>query len=231
MRIGLPVACATLLLIGGCSSEPSAGSAEPDASHSLDAGVDVSNANDANDANDASPPSCDEKAKACASQFGSLFTESNGRADGTLVAIVRPVDQQCAEPNATHVTLQLSILGQVQRLVVSVEDVAVASVQKPLIGPPFAEGWHLDQHLEYATDLGIHSDDFTQLTLEGAVDFVCSHLEIGDPVSVFAYSDGSKPSSAHQIHSNDNYPDGAIVTNPTSASPTYLLFRFANQVF
>lgn len=68
---------------------------------------------------DAATASCDEKSKPCVSAFGSLFTKSNGRADGTLVALVRPVDLSCAMPNATHVTLELSILGQVQRLVAS----------------------------------------------------------------------------------------------------------------
>lgn len=254
MRIVLIAAWAMVSAVAACSSEPSSGTpganggtggtagsggsagsvsdagAEGDGSAAT-GGAGGSGGDVGIDANDASSISCDDKAKACASEFGSLFTKSNGRADGSLVAIVRPVDQQCAMPNATHVTLQLSILGQVQRLVVSVEDVAVASVQKPLLGPPYAEGWHVDQQLEYATDLGVHSDDFTQVTLPQAVEFICSHLEIGAPVSVFAYSDGSKPSSAHQIHSNDNYPDGAIVANPTSASPTYLLFRYANQVF
>jgi hypothetical protein len=129
------------------------------------------------------------------------------------------------------VTLQLSIQGQVQRLVASVDAVAVTSVQRPLVGPSYSEGWHLDQPLDYVTDLGVHSDDFTQVSLEGAVDFLCEHLEIGQPVSVFAYADGTKLSSAHQIHYNDNYPDGAIVTNPTSAAPTYLLFRYSNQTF
>ena len=52
------------------------------------------------------------------------------------------------------------------------------------------------------------------------------------------FADASPPSandnassSAHQIHRNDNYPDGAIVVDATSASPTYLLFRYDNQVF
>lgn len=175
--------------------------------------------------------SCDEKAKTCASTFGSLFTKSNGRADGTLVALVRPVDQQCALPNSTHVTLQLSIQGQVQRLVASVDGVAVTTLTKPLIGPAYAEGWHVDQNLDYPTDLGAHSADFAEVSMDQAVDFICSHVELGSPVSVFAYSDGTAPSSAHQIHRNDKYPDGAIVVNPTSATPTYLLFRYLDQVF
>ena len=158
--------------------------------------------------------SCDDKAKPCASDFGSLFTKSNGRADGTLVALVRPSDQQCAQPNSTHVTLQLSIGGQVQRLVASVDGIAVTTVKAPLVGEPYAEGWHLDQVLDYPTDLGVHSGDFSAVTMDQAVDFICSKLELGAPVSVYAYSDGTKPSSAHQIHRNDKYPDGAIVANP-----------------
>lgn len=63
---------------------------------------------------------CADKAKNCATAFGSLFTKANGRADGTLVALVRPVDQQCTAANNDHAIVQLSILGQVQRLVVSV---------------------------------------------------------------------------------------------------------------
>ncbi|MEZ4223315.1 MAG: hypothetical protein R3B13_20385 [Polyangiaceae bacterium] len=175
--------------------------------------------------------SCDDKAKPCATDFGSLFSKSNGRADGTLVALVRPSDQQCAQPNSTHVTVQLSINGQVQRLVASVDGVATTTVQAPLIGEPYAEGWHLNQVLDYPTDLGVHSGDFSNVTMDQAVEFICSKLELGAPVSVYAYSDGTKPSSAHQIHRNDKYPDGAIVANPTSANPTYLLFRYPDQTF
>jgi hypothetical protein len=175
---------------------------------------------------------CDTKAANCASQFGSLFTKSNGRADGTLVAVVQPTDSQCTLYNDDHVVLQLSIQGQVQRLVVAVDGVAVTSVSAPLIGPAFSENWHTGGfQLDYPTDLGSHSTDFTLVTMNEAVDFICNHMNIGAPVSVYAYSDGSAPSSAHQIHRNDNYPDGAIVANPNSPSPIYLLFRYANQVF
>ena len=67
--------------------------------------------------------------------------------------------------------------------------------------------------------------------MDKAVDFIDEHLELGTEVSVFAYSDGGKPSSAHQIHRSDKYPDGAIVANLTSENPTYLLFRYEDQVF
>ncbi|MBU1219444.1 hypothetical protein KKF97_06485 [Myxococcota bacterium] len=177
--------------------------------------------------------SCDIKAENCATedQFGSLFTKTNGRADGTLIAIVRPQDQDCALPNSSHVTLQLSISGGIQRLVVSAVDISYTSVHHSLLGPAFEKGWHEDQDIDYWNDLGVHSTDFTTGTILDVIDFICENLEIGQEISVFAYSDGSKPSSAHQIHRNDDYPDGAIVVNPTSDDPIYLLFRYSNQVF
>jgi len=214
-------------LLTGCSSPAGSGDAAPAADHTASDHP----AADAFVLRDLDPAGCADKAKACASQFGSLFTKSNGRADGALVAVVRPADTQCALPNSSHVVLQLSIQGQVQRLVVSVEDIAVTSVAAPLVGPAYAQGWHLDQHLDYPKDLGVHSDDFAPASKDQAVAFVCSPLSIGDPVSVYAYADGTYPASAHQIHRNDNYPDGAVVVNPTSAMPTYLLFRYSNQVF
>ncbi len=200
--------------------------------------VDEDVAPDTEPAEDATRPdstrddvSCDEKAAGCATEFGSLFTKTNGRADGTLVALVRPSDQQCTMPNGSHVTVQLSIQGQVQRLVVSVKDIAITTVSEPLLGPPYEEGWHEDQQLDYWKHLGVHSTDFSPVAMDEAVDFICEHLELDSEVSVFAYSDGGKPSSAHQIHRNDKYPDGAVVANPTSESPTYLLFRYEDQVF
>ncbi len=201
-----------------------------------DGGAEASPGDAAGDAGGEATPaeagvSCEEKAQACATTFGSLFTKADGRADGTLVALVRPVDQQCALPNGTHVVLELSIQGQVQRLVTSVSGVAVDTANAPLLGPAYAEGWHTGVTLDYAADLGVHSTDFTTVTQDEAVAFVCAHVTVGAPVSVFAYSDGTEPSSAHQVHRNDGYPDGAIVVDPTSATPTYLLFRYLNQTF
>lgn len=174
---------------------------------------------------------CVDMSERCASDFGSLFFRSNGRADGTLWALVDPMDRHCTAYNDNHVVLQLLIDGQVQRLVVAIEDIAVHAVSAPLIGPEFEEGWHTGMDLDYARDLGAHSDDFRQVAMEGAAEFICLELELDEPVSVYAYSDGDYPSSAHQIHRNDRYPDGAIVARPTSENPLYLLFRYQDQEF
>ncbi len=216
-----------LLLVACTTAAPAsdAGAPEHDAGAPADAGEDAG-------VPDAGlPVSCDDKARACASQFGALFTKANGRADGTLVAVVRPVDTQCTAPNGTHVVLQLRMLGQVQRLVASVDGIGATTVHAPLKGVPWSEGWHVTDTLDYPTDFAVHSSDFTDLAQNAAVDFICEKLELGAPVSVYAYSDGTSPSSAHQIHFVDRYPDGAIVVNPTSANPTWLLFRYPNQVF
>ncbi len=233
----LPGLCFVVALASaGCGSSTSSAKPAPtrdagsEASPTADSGAEASPADAAAEA-DAAAASCDDKAKTCVSSFGSLFTKSDGRADGTLVALVRPVDQQCAMPNSTHVVLELSMQGQVQRLVVSVNGVAVDTASAALLGPAWAEGWHENVTLDYPSQLGVHSTDFKTVTLDEGVAFICEHMAIGAKVSVYAYADGSKPSSAHQVHRNDNYPDGAIVVDPTSKSPTYLLFRYATQVF
>lgn len=85
--------------------------------------------------------------------------------------------------------------------------------------------------LDYPTDLGVPSQDSTAVSMDEAVQFICTRLDLGAPVSIYSYSDGSHPSRAHLIHRNDPFPDGAIVVDPTSASPQCLLFRYADQVF
>lgn len=246
------VACQLLLLVacGGCGSGPAgpsdadssdAGSdadgstAPPDADEpggdADDPGEDADRDADSPDPVDADAASCEGMSADCASEFGSLFTRSNGRADGTLLALVGPTDSQCALYNDDHVVLELEMLGQAQRLVVAVDGVAVHSTSAELVGPAYAEGWHPDVHLDYPSQLGVHSTDFTAATMDEAVSFLCARVETGAPLSVYAYSDGSLPSSAHQVHRNDRYPDGAIVASPGSDDPTYLLFRYSDQVF
>lgn len=186
---------------------------------------------------DSAPPVDDERIKCarmsnkCTSEYGSLFTDSNGRADGTLLALLETTDSQCDGDNDDHVVLQISILGEVQRLVVSVADISIYSTNHPLIGPEFSEGWHVGMSLDYTRHLDAHSSDFRPATMREATQFICNELEVGAPISVYAYSDGTRPDSAHQIHRNNHYPDGAVVGRPTSDSPIYLLFRYENQFF
>ena len=173
-----------------------------------------------------------DKAMNCASMFGDALTDSYGRIDGTVEAIVAPDDGQCPLVNDDHLVIQVRMNGAVYRMVVNIADVAYATTSAPLIGPAWQEGWHTDVALEYPTDLDAHSDGFEQLPLEVLVEEISSGIDLGAPISVYAVSSGGEyASSAHLIHRNNTGSDGAILLDPTSEAPVYLLFRFASQSF
>lgn len=177
-----------------------------------------------------------DKTQACATTFGQGLTNAFARADGTVLAVVPPAEPRCALPNATHLVVQLRIAGAAYRMVVDVlsnqgnPDVFYTQVDAPLVGAPWSEGWHPDARFDYVTSLSLHSGAFTAMKQADLVAEITSHLEVGAPVSVFATSENS-PSSAHLVHRNKTGADGAIVVNPTSQSPHYLLLRFDEQVF
>jgi hypothetical protein len=150
-------------------------------------------------------PTCEVRRPRVPTPSATCSPPGTARADGTLVAIVRTHGHAVHRLQQRHVVLQVAIGGAVQRLVVNVEGVAVASTSAALVGPAFAEGWHLGAVLEYVDDLDLHSDAFAQVTVEGAEAFLCQHLVPGDPISVFAYAEDN-PSSAHQIHSTRATP-------------------------
>ena len=230
-RVCFTALLGVMAVAGACGSPDS--SADAQATDGDVPAPDALIAADARPPGDADETSCADMSENCVAEaeLGSLFTRSNGRADGTLVALLETTDSQCDLYNNDHVVLQLSILGHIQRLVVSVDGVGVATTSAALVGPAYAEGWHLDVSLDYPTDLGMHSGDFSLVTMAEATAFICAEMAIGAPLAVYAYSSGDYPASAHQVHRNDDYPDGAIVVDPTGAFPKYLLFRYANQVF
>jgi hypothetical protein len=174
-----------------------------------------------------------DKAANCADTFGDELTNSYGRVDGTVVAVVGPTDTQCPLFNDDHLIVQIMMNGAVYRMVVNVESIFYAEHQAPLVGVPWEEGWHTTGvALEYPTTFDLHSEDFEPTTMAGVVFRVTDLIDIGAPISVYANSSGGQfASSTHLIHSNDDGPDGAILLDPKSANPTYLLFRFGNQQF
>ncbi len=214
------------LALACCAAEPSPEDAGAEA---LDAGELVA---------DAGPEDAGHKAAACASEFGTLFTNAFGRADGTVVAVVPPA-WQCPWPNGDHVVIQLRMDGGVQRLVVNVKSdygdprVAMGRVSAPLPAPAYEEGWHPGVTLDYPTTLGVHADaGFELVDLEHAAARVYDAVTVGAPLSVYASSSGgSYAASAHKVHRNGAQNDGAIVVDPTGAQPTWLLFHFLNQSF
>jgi hypothetical protein len=176
-----------------------------------------------------------DKSIGCASTFGTALTAGFGRVDGTIRAVVRPGHPTCALPNNDHLVLQVDFGGATYRMVVNVESdragdpqVRMATLESPLVGGAFADGWHVPSGLDYVQSLSAHSTSFTPHSLDELTTLITAELEIGAPVSVFSSTDGG--SSTHLIHRNAPGEDGAIVVHPTTA-PRYLMFAFATQTF
>lgn len=161
----------------------------------------------------------------CATSFGDKLTDTFGRIDGTVLAVVPPNTQSCAQPHRTHVVVQVTMQGAAYRMVTNVE-VMTAERDAPLAGPPWVEGWHDNVELDYATTLGLTAGDFA---LENATTKILDAVKPGERISVYATSSGGFNSdSAHLVHRNLPNEDGAIVLTPDT-TPRYLLFRFPNR--
>ncbi|WP_282419032.1 hypothetical protein [Polyangium sp. 15x6] len=176
-----------------------------------------------------------DKAKDCADTFGDALTSAFGRVDGTVLAIVKPTDTQCAMPNDDHVVVQVMMDGKAYRMVVNVEssfgdpNVGYLETTHGMPGPAWQEGWHTGVSLDYATDLGVQAEEFTAYDMPTLSDMIADVIPLGEKISVFAHSSGG--ASAHKVHRNSAAQDGVIVLDPESAAPKMLLFRFSNQVF
>jgi hypothetical protein len=207
-----------LALLAGCREVP----ALPDARVRDDAAIDAPL----------------DKARACAVVFGSSLTNSFGRLDGTVRAVVPPGHPTCPMPNGTHLVVQVMMAGQAYRMVTNVLSdsgdprVFLHELDAPLAGPAWAEGWHPGYQLDYATTLHVASDVFVPHDMTTTVDMVTDRIELGAKVSVFATSSGgANASGAHLVHRNTTNADGAIVIGPDTASPHWILFRFDEQTF
>ena len=174
----------------------------------------------------------------CANSFGGALTGPFGRLDGTLLALVVPGNETCAQPNGDHVVVQILAHGEAYRIVVNVQsdrgtdvDVRFRSHDHPLVGPAFEEGWHAGLALDYVTDLGVHSTDseWRPESLAALVKRIEDAVWLDEPFSAYASTGGGD--SAHLVHRNRNARDGALVVDPTSPTPHWLLFHFAEQAF
>lgn len=200
-----------------------------DGTTAADGGAAISDAAPASDAG-APVDAWVDAAPTCVDTFGDELTSTFGRLDGTLVGVVRPQDQQCAQPNGTHFDLEVQMNGKNYRMLVNVQsddvskpDTYYLSKQIALPGLAWTEGWHTDQPLDYAA-LGVHTDDFTSHPIGELTDILYSQVAIGDKLSVYGLGFGS---GAHDIHKRSGTgQDGAVVLGPDTASPTFLLFRF-----
>jgi hypothetical protein len=212
------------VLLSACSAAPSLSDA---AVADDDAGVDAGLSAEPKDAH-------------CAQVFGDALTPAFGRVDGTVVAVVPPADPGCALPNSDHLVVQVAFDGGVYRMVINVQSsfgdprIQLKTVHAPLPAPAFAEGWHTSVSLDYPTQFGLHSDldaGWEPVDLNEATRRISALIEIGARLSTYSTAGAGYADSTHLVHRNGGGHDGAVVVNPTSPSPTWLLFHFANQIF
>ena len=176
----------------------------------------------------------------CSATFGNAITDAHGRVDGIITAVVEPGNTRCVQANNDHVVVQVRFNNAIYRMVINIEsngtvaEIRMRSLPHALVGPVFAEGWHPNVNFDYANDLGVHSADagWQPESLAAASRRVADALTIGAPIAVFATSfGGAFASGAHLVHRTAPNVDGALVVDPTSSAPQYILFHFADQTF
>lgn len=171
----------------------------------------------------------------CTGTFGSAMTATFGRLDGFLVAIVDPNTTTSCRGDDNHIHLQVRVNGGIEDIAVNVAstsgnpNVDFRTIGAALRGGAWTEGWHPGQTLDYPSNLGVTSGSFTEETLTQLTASVDNLIASANHVSIFAT--GFDGTGGHLIHRQGSGHDGAIVINPTTANPTYLLFHFTNQTF
>jgi len=172
---------------------------------------------------------------ACTGSFGSAMSATFGRLDGILVAIVNPNTTSSCRGDDNHIHLQVRVNGAVEDIAVNSAstsgspNIDFLALSAPLKGGAWSEGWHPGVLLDYPGNLGVSSGQFAERTPAQLTTAVDSALATANHVSIF--TTGFDSTGGHLIHRNGSSHDGAIVINPLSASPKYLLFHFTTQSF
>lgn len=172
----------------------------------------------------------------CVDRFGAAITSTDGRLDGTLVAVVATGSGRRCREDTDHVHLQIRALDQIYDVALNVgaagAPVHLAERDAAMPGPPWSEGWHTQGiALDYPrAPLVLHTGDFALTPPPGLSSLVLSRLHVGERVSVFAlgYSDHT---GVHNVHRNGGGHDGALVLRPERTSAHFMAFRFDAQSF
>lgn len=166
----------------------------------------------------------------CTSTFGhGIPGHYHGRLDGYLVAIVPPTPSHTCGGDRDHLHLQIAMQGATYDVAVNIDsDVLFAEADAPLADGPWLEGWKPSgTYFDIPSSLGLHSADFDSVgDLSARVEALLANV---NHISVFATPYAS--SGIHLVHRNGHGNDGAIILNPLSSRPHYLVFRFPSQVF
>jgi len=222
----------------GAATDDDASGGDRDAAAGDDAssGNDGGSANDASSGTDSSPPPGDAAPgddgtptrKACTGSFGAGLSTYHARLDGTVVAVIPPGQGKQCNGDSSHVHIQVLMNGAVYDVAANV-DGNETEHDGPLVGGAWSEGWHEQDALDYPSNLSAHSSSFTLTGLSAVASEVEKQLANANHVSI--YCTGYGPDGCHLVHRERNGRDGAIVINPLSASPHWMLFDFAGDNF
>ena len=164
----------------------------------------------------------------CTNNFGNGLSGGFGRLDGYVIAVVPPGGGAC-NADRHHVHVQVVAGGETYDIAVNTDSGFIAERDAPLPAGSWNEGWHTGVSLDYPADLGLHASDFTAAS-EAVVDQdVENALATANHISVFAtpYNRGG----AHLVHRQGSGHDGAVITDPLSATSHLFAFHFSNQSF
>lgn len=172
----------------------------------------------------------------CVQANGTAVTGAFGRLDGFLRAVILP-NTGCGG-DADHVHLRVEANGQIYDFAVNIystkppaSDVFFLAKDAPLPSGAWTEGWHSGGvTLDYPSNLKVTSGDFTQTPRAQLAPMIDTALKTANHISVFAtpYLGGT---GGDKVHRTSGGGDGAVVINPTTSAPHFLLFHFVTQTF
>jgi hypothetical protein len=167
----------------------------------------------------------------CTGNFGSGLSATHGRLDGYLVSVISPGDGKQCNGDGSHVHLQVMVSGAIYDVAVDIgssgDDIYYLAKNMTIPDGTWSEGWHTSDALSYA-NLGVKSTDLVDLSPSAAPGIVEAELATVNHISVFGT--GYNANGIHLIH-YENGKDGAIVTEPQSATSRVLFFRFSTDTF
>jgi hypothetical protein len=214
-------------------ADASPGDGDASADATADGAADAAADAGAEAGKEAGPPDSGLPLGQCTGTFGKGLTSSYGRIDGILQAYVKPTATSCPDADSTHLILQIAMDGAIYEIAVNVlsdddSDVLYTAIDQALPAPAYSEGWHTGVTLDYPTTLGVHSTQFTAYSESDLVDLIDAQLTDGAPITVYGHG---FVTGAHDTHYYGGGADGAIVLDPTAATPHWLLFHFDEQTF
>jgi hypothetical protein len=217
---------------GSPVSSPDAGGTPP-----ADAGTGVADASDDTGAEpiDAAPAPRNAACTPLSAQTGNIANTPHGRLDGTLVYVVPLGGPSKCNGDNSHVHLQVEVSGLVYDVAVDVGQSGdeVGLVTKPITVPggAWSAGWGGSDSLSYPS-FGLTSNDMPLQDPATIASEIEAAVASTSEVSIFCTSYSPQGNGCHDVHYESGHGnDGAIVLDPSSATPTVMFFRFQDQTF